>query len=159
MVQRLYVRYSLISFPKESAVTHSRQVTPINNAEPPHVITGGEFIIPQIASSRFVQSAKQDGTIIEVVPNETMTVQYKDGSTETLDILPRKSRTKRGAYIALEMETLPVGTNFKKSQMLAYTKNFDGQHGMYCSGKNVTVAVMNYLGYSHRHLCGRTLWL
>lgn len=131
------------------AVTHSRQVTPVNNAESPLVITGGEFIIPQIASPRFVHRGKKDGEIFEIVKNETLKVKYFDGTFETFDIIPRKSRTKRGAYISLEMNTLNLGEKFKKNQIIAYTKNFDGKTSMYASGKNVTCAIMNYLGKSH----------
>ncbi len=136
------------------AVTHSKQVTPTNNAEPPLVATGGEFIIPQIASSRFRHIAKEDGKILEVISNETMSVEYKNGTVETLDIIPRKSRTKRGSFISLEMKTPKVGFKFKKNEMIAHTKNFKGKEGMYVSGKNVTCALMNYSGFSHK-----TLWL
>ncbi len=131
------------------AVTHSRQITPVNEAEPPLVITGGEYIIPQISSPRFVHTTKQDGVITDIIKNETMSVKYKDGSTETLDIIPRKSRTKRGSYIALEMRTPEVGSKFKKSEIVANTKNFDIKNAMYTSGKNVTIAISPYLGYTH----------
>jgi len=47
------------------------------------------------------------------------------------------------------MNTLPVGKKFKKNQILAATKNFNLETGTYTSGKNVTIAVMNYLGFSH----------
>jgi DNA-directed RNA polymerase beta subunit len=131
------------------ATRHTQQTTPVNNSEPPLVITGGEFIIPQIASSRFCQKAKDAGVVVEVIPNETMTVEYKDGSRETIDIIPRKSRTKRGSFISLELRTPPVGHKFRKNELLAYTKNFDGKTGMYTSGKNINIAVMNYLGFGH----------
>lgn len=53
-----------------------------------------------------------------------------------------------GAYVSLNMKGLEPGTKFKKHQLLAHTKNFD-DNGMYCSGKNVFMAVMNYDGFSH----------
>jgi len=77
-----------------------------------------------------------------------MTVKYKDNTTETLDIIPRLSRTKRGAFISLEMTALPVGSKFKTNQVIAYTKNFD-KNGTYCAGTNVFIAIVNYLGYNH----------
>ena len=49
------------------------------------------MIVPQISSSRFVHKAKFDGVVVDVVPNETMTVKYNNGKTEILDILPRRS--------------------------------------------------------------------
>lgn len=131
------------------AVTHARQVTPVNNAEVPYVMTGGEGIVPQIVSSRFVHKAKEDGVVTDVVLNETMTVKYNNGKEETLDILPRKSQTRRGAFISLEMNAISVGEKFKKNQILASTKNFDNETSTYISGRNVNIAVINYLGYSH----------
>lgn len=107
------------------------------------------MIVPQITSSRFVHKAKFDGQVVEVIPNETMTVKYNNGRTETLDILPRKSQTRRGAYISLEMIPLDVGKKFKKNEILAATKNFNVDKSVYVSGRNVKIAVMNYLGYSY----------
>ena len=46
------------------------------------------------------------------------------------------------------MESLPVGTKFKKNQLVASTKNFINDTSSYVSGKNVSIAVMSYLGYT-----------
>ena len=56
--------------------------------------------------------------------------------------------TKMGVYIALEMIPLEVGTKIKKNQVIAGTKNFD-KNGIYCSGKNIFMAVMQYNGFGH----------
>lgn len=130
------------------ARTHANQVTPISGAEPPLIATGAEFITTQLASPRFIHRAKKDGTVIEVDPNKTMTIKYKDGTTEVLDIIPRLSRTKRGIYISLELKTLEVGEKFVANQPVAFTNNFN-ENGSYCAGRNVFMAVMNYNGYSH----------
>lgn len=130
------------------ARTHATQITPVSNAQAPLVCSGAEFITGQIASQRFIQKSKKDGQIIEVDPNKTITVKYKDGSIEVFDIIPRMSRTKRGSYISLEMDTLPIGTKVVANQPIAFTKNFD-KNGTYCAGKNVTVAIFNYLGLNH----------
>ena len=53
-----------------------------------------------------------------------------------------------GAYISLEMDSLKEGTEFKKNQVITYTKSFD-KNGIYCSGRNAFIAVMNYMGSSH----------
>jgi len=130
------------------ARTHINQSTPINNSEQPLVCSGAEFIVPQLASPRFVHIAKQNGTVIEVVKNKTITIQYEDDSISTFDIIPRISRTKRGSFIDLEMHTLKVGEKFKANQPIAFTKNFN-HNGIYCGGKNLNVAVCNYLGFNH----------
>ena len=130
------------------ARTHQNQTTPISNSEMPLVCTGAEFIVPQLASPRFVQKAKKDGVVTEVNKNKTLTVKYKDGTIDIFDIVPRLSRTKRGSYISLEMNTLDEGESFKANQPIAFTKNFN-KAGVYCGGKNITVAIMNYLGAGH----------
>ncbi len=74
------------------AATHMKQSTPTDGNEAPLIRSGAEFIVPQISSSRFACRAKDDGKILEVDPNKTCTVQYKDGSKEVFDMLPRMSR-------------------------------------------------------------------
>ena len=130
------------------ATAHSKQVTAINNRERAYVSTGAEYIVPQLASKRFCHKARQDGEVTEIVKNKYITIQYKDGSIDRLDIIPRLSRTKMGMYMGLELESnLKVGDKFVKNQVIANTRNF--KNGIYTSGKNVHIAVMNYLGYSH----------
>lgn len=130
------------------ARTHATQTTPISNSEQPLVCTGAEFIVPQLASPRFIHRAKQAGVITDVDKNKTISVKYKDGTTDVFDIVPRMSRTKRGSYIALEMNTLEKDEKFKANQPIAFTKNFN-QQGTYCAGKNITIALFNYLGLNH----------
>ena len=130
------------------AVTHLKQITPISNVEEPLVRTGGEYIVPQLTSSRFVQRAKKDGVITKVVPDKYIVIKYKDGTEDVLDIIPRRSRTKRGAFIELKMNTLEEGTKVKANQVVAYTNNFS-KNGVFCSGKNVVVAMIDYMGLCH----------
>ncbi len=130
------------------ARTHANQSIPILSREAPLVATGAEMIVPQITSPRFVHRAARDGTIVEVEPDKTMTIKYNNGETQVFDIIPRLSRTKRGSYIALRMQTLPVGTKVKANQPVAFTYNFD-ENGIYSAGKNVFTAIMNYMGFSH----------
>lgn len=130
------------------ARTHAGQTTPISDSEQPLVCTGAEFIVPQLTSPRFIHRAKQSGVVTAVDKNKIMTVKYKDGTVDTFDILPRMSRTYMGIYIALEMNTLNVGEKFKENQPIAFTKNFN-REGTYCAGKNITVAIFNYLGMNH----------
>ena len=48
------------------------------------------------------------------------------------------------------MNPLSIGTKFKKNELLASTKNFSNKENMYVSGRNVNIAVMNYLGYNYQ---------
>lgn len=124
---------------------HQKQVTPRDHLEVPLVQTGAEYIVPQLASRRFVQTAKTNGTVVNVEKNRIVTVQYDNGDIENFDILPRLSMTKRGSYIFLEMQTLGEGEKFVANQPIAFTKNFNKQ-GIYCSGKNLNFAIVNYMG-------------
>jgi len=151
----LSVEESLVPFQNEMdsdrlvmAATHQGQVTPIEDSEAPLVGTGAEFIVPQLASSRFAHKAKMDGKVTKVEKGKTVTVKYRNGKLETFDITPRLSRTKMGAYISLEMNTLEEGQKFKKNQLVAFTKNFT-KDSRYASGKNVFIAVMNYMGFGY----------
>ncbi len=128
------------------AATHTAQVTAITDAEVPLVSSGFEYIVPQLSSKRFIHIAKNDGEIIEVVKDEFIKIRYKD-KIDILDITPRLSRTKLASYINLEFKTLKKGTKVKKNQIIAKVDSFNDD--AYVHGRNATIAVMNYLGYSH----------
>ena len=129
------------------AYTHRAQTTPIKNGEVPIVCTGAEFIVPQLASNRFVNTAKLDGVVLDVKPNEYLKVQYDNNNIEYIDITPRLANTKRASYISLDMSTKPVGYKFKQHELLSWTNSFNGD--AYTAGRNLTMAVMNYHGLSH----------
>lgn len=112
------------------------------------VATGGEYIVPQLVSNRFAHRAKEPGVILEVVENDFVKVKYNSGITEYIDITPRLSTTKRASYINLSMDTLPVGSKFKANELLAWVgSSFNGL--AYTSGRNLKMAIMDYLGHSH----------
>ena len=126
----------------------AKQVTGTQGNEPPLIGTGAEYIVPQLASRRFVQKAKKAGKVIEVVKNKYITVKYNDGTTESFDCVSRMSRTKMASFIPLDMNTLEVGNKVSKNSPVAWTNMFS-KNGIYCSGANTTMAIMNYIGGSH----------
>jgi len=126
------------------AYTHRSQCSPIKNGDIPMVATGAEFIVPQIASKRFLQKGKRDGKVLEIQYNNYVKV---NNDIDYIDITPRLATTKRASHVCLEMNTLKPGDSFKKNEMIAWTDNFNGDG--YASGKNLKVAVMNYMGFSH----------
>lgn len=153
--QALAINEALVPFQNQMesdrlmlASAHTKQVTPTNGNEPPLIGTGAEYMVPQLSSSRFVQRAKKDGKVVHVNNSKTVTVQYKDGSEEVFDISPRLSASKMNQQIILSMKHLKEGDTFKKNQPVAFTKNFS-EDGIYASGKNVFMAMMNYNGLSH----------
>ncbi len=129
------------------AYTHRSQCSPIKNGDLPLVSSGAEFIVPQITSKRFLQKGKRNGKVIEVEYNNNMKVEYENGDIDYIDITPRLATTKRASHIRLGMNTLQPGDKFKKDEMIAWTDNFNGD--AYSSGKNLKVAIMNYIGFSH----------
>ena len=54
---------------------------------------------------------------------------------------------KRALYNNLNFNNLEKGDKFKKGQMIAWTNSFNGE--CYAGGKNLNIAVMNYMGFSH----------
>lgn len=131
------------------ARAHANQVTPINNSEAPLITTGAEFLVGQLASKRFVEKSKSDGKIEKIEDNKYVIVKYNDGSQDSFDLVPRMSKTKRGSTLPLKMIVdKKEGDKVEKNEIVARTKSFDDS-GIYTSGKNVFIAIMNYQGYSH----------
>jgi len=127
------------------AATHAKQSTPSDGNEPPLVGTGAEYIAGELSSKKYIQKAKQNGTIIAVDQNKTITIEYNNKDKEVFDIIPRLSKTYMGAFIQLSMNTVKKGDKIKKGQPVAWTKNFN-KYGMYCAGRNTTMALMQYKG-------------
>ena len=129
------------------ARTHRAQTIPVKDAEPPLVATGAEYILPQLASSKFNIRGTKAGKVIDLIPDNVMVVEYKDGSREAFDINPRYSTTKRNTTIRIELKTLNVGDTFEQGEMVAWSQMFNGD--CLVQGKNVKIAIMNYLGASY----------
>jgi len=130
------------------ARTHIGQKVPILNGELPIVESGAEYLVHQLASTKFVHTAKEPGKVLAVSPNEYITIQYDSGKLENFDIMPRYTATKRNSTIQISLDSLQVGDDFQKGQMVAWSKSFNGD-GL-SIGKNVMFAIMNYRGYSYQ---------
>ena len=129
------------------ARTHMGQKIPILNGEPPLLQTGAEHIVPRIVSSKFVIPAKKSGEVVEIDKNKFITVKYNDGSTETFDIMPRTSVTKRNTIINISLDTLKIGDKFEEGTLIAWNKAFNNE--ILSIGKNKKMAMLNYMGKSH----------
>jgi DNA-directed RNA polymerase beta subunit len=129
------------------AYQHRGQTSPSVHGEEPIVSSGAEFIVPQLASSKFIQRAKQSGKVISVEKDKYVEVEYKDGTKQFIDTTPRLASTKRACYFNLTLDSIKKGDTFKKDEPIAWTNNFNGD--AYTGGVNLKIAVMNYLGSSH----------
>jgi DNA-directed RNA polymerase beta subunit len=115
---------------------------PILNAEVPIVASGTEYIVPQLASEKFTKIAERPGQVIDEDPNHHLTIQYDNGKTDRVDILPRYATTKRNSAIQISLNSLHKGDTFQKGQMIAWSNSFNGD--ALTIGKNVPVAIMSY---------------
>jgi DNA-directed RNA polymerase subunit beta len=129
------------------ARTHMGQKIPILNGEPPLLQSGAEHIVPKIVSDKFAISAKKNGTVTELDENKFITVTYDDGTSETFDIMPRTSTTKRNTIISISLNSLRVGDTFETGSLIAWNKAFNNE--ILSIGKNKKMAMLNYLGKSH----------
>ena len=126
------------------ARTHISQKVPIEDGQLPLIETGAEYLVPQITSTKFAHIGKESGKVISKSDDEYITVQYKSGKMETLDIMPRYTATKRNSTIQIQLKSLDIGDTFQKGQMLAWAKSFNGD-GLVI-GRNCVQAIMNYQG-------------
>lgn len=129
------------------STTHAGQSVSIKNPEIPIVSTGINFMLPQIISKKFGKVAEFDGKVIDVKPNKYLEIQYNNGKKDIIDLIPRITSTKRALFIEQSLNSLQPNETFKKGQMLCWTDMFNGEG--YVHGKNLTMAVMNYIGFSH----------
>jgi DNA-directed RNA polymerase subunit beta len=127
------------------ARTHANQKIPILKGEPPIIQSGAEYIVPQLASSKFCVKSKDSGKVIDI-SNDIMTVQYDDGIKEKFDVSSRYSNTKRNSTIKLSFDSLKVGDTFSKSEVIAWSKVF--KKDVLANGRNIKIALMNYNGIS-----------
>jgi DNA-directed RNA polymerase beta subunit len=130
------------------ARTHAGQKIPIKDGEPALVESGAEYMVGQLASSKFARRSKKPGIVKEVKEGKYMIVEYDDGEQETIDIMNRYSSTKRASTIMISMENLERGERFDANQMLSWSKIFDGRKNTLANGKNLKMAIMGYDGYS-----------
>jgi len=130
------------------AITHQAQATPINDGEEPLLTTGFDHVLPQLASSKFCLRAEEDGQVIEVVEDKYLKAEYKSGRVVYFDLTPRLSRNKRATYLAVKLKHLKPGDKFKKNQLVAWSSAFGKNGDTYSPGKNVKLAIMNYMGSS-----------
>lgn len=93
------------------------------NATPNRLLTGAERTIAFRTDDIWSRNAKQAGRVTEVTP-ETMTVEYRDGTTESFTI-GRYFGTWSGTTIPHQISTdLKVGDVFDKDDILSYNAHY-----------------------------------
>jgi RNA polymerase Rpb2, domain 6 len=128
-------------------VTQAKHIIPTLEQDKPLVGSGIEKTLPHILGSDFVFKAKNDGVVKVIDPkNELMVVQYKDGSTDVVDLSAVQAKNSNGGFFITNQKTteLKQGDKFKKDEILAKNPNFF--HGTkdntsYVTGKLAKVAI------------------
>lgn len=124
------------------------------------ITNGADEAMPYISSDTFSYKAKEDGVVIEVVPDDYMIVQYnkpvktQEGSTFLNECIDLKEEVKKnsdgGFFITLKLSTdLKEKSKFKKGQIIAWdntsysNKNGESDNLAYNLGVLAKVAIMN----------------
>ena len=124
------------------------------------ITNGADEAMPYYSSSDYAFKAKEDGEVVEVVPDDHMIIKYKkpilnghdkEYITECVDLRENvKKNSAGGFYLILKLDTdLKVGSKFKKNDIIAYdkmsysNKNGETDHLAYNPGVLVKVAIMN----------------
>ena len=112
-----------------------------DKSDPQLITSGADEALPYLVSNTFAYKAKDDGTVVEVVPDNYMIVEYKNevlvsgNKTNKFEYINLKEEVQKnsssGFYITLKLDTdLKVNSKFKKGDVIAYDKHsFDSSIG------------------------------
>lgn len=124
------------------------------------ITNGADEAMPHISSDTFSYKAKEDGEVIEIVPDDHMIVQYKkpistpEGKSYLNECISLREEVKKnsdgGFFITLQLGTdLKEGSKFKKGDIIAWdntaysNKNGETDNLAYNLGVLAKVAIMN----------------
>lgn len=113
--------------PFRSAMTFiqtSKHSMRTNKSSPLLITNGTDEAIPQIVSDTFAYKAKDNGEVVEIVPDDYMVINYKNGKSECISLKKEvKKNSDGGFFITLQLSTdLSVGKKFKAGDIIAYDK-------------------------------------
>lgn len=99
-----------------------------NHSDPALITSGADEALPYLISNTFAYKAKENGKVVEIVPNEYMIIEYDkpvDGkSHEYIDLSESvQKNSSSGFYVTLKLDTeLKEGKRFKAGDIVAYDK-------------------------------------
>lgn len=104
------------------SISQAKHLVPVENQCSPAVSFDFERVAPYL-SRDFAFVSRLPGKVIELA-EDLMIVQYKDGTTEDIDLSKHPAKnTDGGFYIMNKMDTnLKVGSTFAANQILAYDR-------------------------------------
>ena len=94
------------------------------NADPLLVTNGSDEALPYISSDIFAFKAKAPGKVIEIVPDQYMIVEYKNGTKDYINLENTVQKNSDGGFhVPLKLDTdLKEGKTFKEGDILAYDR-------------------------------------
>lgn len=124
------------------------------------ITNGADEAMPYYSSDEYAFKAKDDGEVVEIVPNDHMIIKYKnpiqkeDGTTYIHECIDLRETVKKnsagGFYLILKLDTdLKVGSKFKSQDVIAYdtmsysNRNGETDHLAYNPGILAKVAILN----------------
>lgn len=99
-----------------------------NHSDPALITSGADEALPYLISNTFAYKAKENGKVVEIVPDEYMIIEYDkpvDGkSHEYIDLSESvQKNSSSGFYVTLKLDTdLKEGKKFKAGDIVAYDK-------------------------------------
>lgn len=122
--------------PFRSAMTFiqtTRHGMKVTHADPLLVTNGSDEALPYLISDTFAHKAKENGEIVEMVPDDYMIVKYKSGNAEYISLKDTMEKNSSvGFYVNIKLETnLKQGSKVKAGDIIAYDKgSFDPTVGI-----------------------------
>ena len=93
-------------------------------ADPLLVTNGADEALPYMASDIFAFKAKKNGKVVELIPDNYMIIEYKDGTSDYVNLEKTVQKNSDGGFhVPLKLDTdLKVGSTVKEKQIVAYDK-------------------------------------
>lgn len=104
-------------------IQNSKHTVLSEAGDPCLVTTGADDAIPYMAPDIFNYKAKQNGKVLKKT-DEYLILQYKDGSTEVVELTPQTYKNSDGGfYLSLKLDSdLKEGQTFKQNSIVAFNK-------------------------------------
>lgn len=99
-----------------------------NHSDPALITSGADEALPYLISNTFAYKAKENGKVVEIVPDEYMIIEYDkpvDGKSHEYIGLSEsvQKNSSSGFYVTLKLDTeLKEGKRFKAGDIVAYDK-------------------------------------
>jgi len=127
------------------SASQQRHAIPLKNAHRPYILSGYESLPAILSSSSFAIKAKKPG-VIKYVDNETLVIQYNDGTIESYSLRPSGSGD---VDIAIEYDILVEESDrVEAGQLLVKHKYFFDNQGVYRNGIRFYCVILPYKGFN-----------